>query len=91
MNARNLSFEEVYDILAVRIIYEPPTEDVELSECFNIYLMLSEIYKAHPDRLRDWVTQPKANGYQALHTTLMSRTFEPTSLSLSHSSLLNEH
>lgn len=72
MNARNLSFEEVYDILAVRIIYEPPTEDVELSECFNIYLMLSEIYKAHPDRLRDWVTQPKANGYQALHTTLMS-------------------
>lgn len=72
MNARNLSFEEVYDILAVRIIYEPPMPDVELSECFNIYLMLSEIYKAHPDRLRDWVTQPKANGYQALHTTLMS-------------------
>ena len=72
MNARNLSFEEVYDILAVRIIYEPPTPEVELSECFNIYLMLSEIYKAHPDRLRDWVTLPKANGYQALHTTLMS-------------------
>ncbi len=72
MNARNLSFEEVYDILAVRIIYEPPTSEVELSECFNIYLMISEIYKAHPDRLRDWVTLPKANGYQALHTTLMS-------------------
>lgn len=72
MNARNLTFEEVYDILAVRIIYEPLSEAVELSECFNIYLMLSEIYKAHPDRLRDWVTQPKANGYQALHTTLMS-------------------
>ena len=72
MNARNLTFEEVYDILAVRIIYEPPTPEVELSECFNIYLMLSEIYKAHPDRLRDWVTLPKANGYQALHTTLMS-------------------
>lgn len=72
MNARNLTFEEIYDILAVRIIYEPPVAEVELSECFNIYLMLSEIYKAHPDRLRDWVTQPKANGYQALHTTLMS-------------------
>ena len=72
MNSKQLSFEDVYDILAVRIIFEPTSPETELSECFNIYLTLTQIYKAHPDRLRDWLTQPKANGYQALHVTLMS-------------------
>ena len=71
MNAKQLSFEEIYDILAVRIIFEPTSPETELSECFNIYLALTRIYKAHPDRLRDWVTRPKSNGYQALHVTLM--------------------
>src|SRR5574344_1291581 len=71
MNSKQLTFEEVYDILAVRIIYEPVSTETELNECFNIYLALTQIYNAHPDRLRNWVTQPKANGYQALHVTLM--------------------
>lgn len=71
MNTKQLSFEEIYDILAVRIIFEPTSEETELNECFNIYLMLTQIYQSHPDRLRDWVTRPKSNGYQALHVTLM--------------------
>ena len=73
MNKNNLTFEEVYDILAVRIIFDPSSPDQEQSECFDIYLALTKIYKSHPDRLRDWVTHPKANGYQALHVTLMSK------------------
>ncbi|MCQ2059038.1 MAG: RelA/SpoT family protein [Bacteroidaceae bacterium] len=72
MNAQGVRFDEVYDILAVRIIYKPLTPESELTDCFNIYLALTELYKSHPDRLRDWVTLPKANGYQALHVTLMS-------------------
>ena len=71
MHSKGLSFEEIYDILAVRIIFEPTTPETEMNECFNIYLALTQIYKAHPDRLRDWVTRPKSNGYQALHVTLM--------------------
>ena len=72
MNKNNLTFDEVYDILAVRIVFDPKTLADEQSECFDIYLALTKIYKSHPDRLRDWVTHPKANGYQALHVTLMS-------------------
>ncbi|HZK02932.1 MAG TPA: RelA/SpoT family protein [Bacteroidaceae bacterium] len=72
MNRGQLAFEDVYDILAVRIVFEPALRETELNECFNIYLALTQIYKCHPDRLRDWVSQPKANGYQALHVTLMS-------------------
>ncbi len=71
MNTKQLTFEEIYDILAVRIIFEPTSPETELSDCFNIYLMLTKIYQSHPDRLRDWVTRPKSNGYQALHVTLM--------------------
>ena len=74
MNKNGVSFEEIYDILAVRIVYEPSSPDKELGEAFDIYLALTKIYKSHPDRLRDWVTHPKANGYQALHVTLMSNT-----------------
>ena len=72
MNKNGVTFEEIYDILAVRIVYEPSSPDKELGEAFDIYLALTKIYKAHPDRLRDWVTHPKTNGYQALHVTLMS-------------------
>ena len=72
MNKNSLTFEEVYDILAVRIVFEPNSPEQEQSECFDIYLALTKIYKSHPDRFRDWVTHPKANGYQALHVTLMS-------------------
>ena len=72
MQAKHITFEEIYDILAVRIIFSPRHEEEELNDCFNIYVAISRIYKPHPDRLRDWVSHPKANGYQALHVTLMS-------------------
>ncbi len=72
MQKKHITFEEIYDILAVRIIFTPRNEEEELNDCFNIYVAISKIYKPHPDRLRDWVSHPKANGYQALHVTLMS-------------------
>ncbi|HBB06171.1 MAG TPA: GTP pyrophosphokinase [Bacteroides sp.] len=72
MQTKHITFEEIYDILAVRIIFKPKSMAEELNECFNIYVAISKIYKPHPDRLRDWVNHPKANGYQALHVTLMS-------------------
>lgn len=73
MQNKHVSFEEVYDILAVRIIFQPKVRAEEINECFNIYVAISKIYKSHPDRLRDWLNHPKANGYQALHVTLMSK------------------
>ena len=69
MQNKHITFEEIYDILAVRIIFTPKNEEEELNDCFNIYVAISRIYKPHPDRLRDWVSHPKANGYQALHVT----------------------
>ena len=71
MQTKHITFEEIYDILAVRIIFTPRNEEEELNDCFDIYVAISKIYKPHPDRLRDWVSHPKANGYQALHVTLM--------------------
>lgn len=71
MQSKHVPFEEVYDILAVRIVFEPKSKDEELNNCFDIYVSISKIYKPHPDRIRDWVSHPKANGYQALHVTLM--------------------
>ena len=73
MQNKHVSFDEIYDILAVRIIFTPKERTNEINECFNIYVAISKIYKSHPDRLRDWLNHPKANGYQALHVTLMSK------------------
>ena len=73
MQNKHVSFEEIYDILAVTIIFTPKQREDEINECFNIYVAISQIYKSHPDRLRDWLNHPKANGYQALHLTLMSK------------------
>ncbi len=73
MQNKHVTFEEIYDILAVRIIFTPKVREEEVNECFNIYVAISKIYKSHPDRLRDWLSHPKANGYQALHVTLMSK------------------
>ena len=73
MQNKHVTFEEIYDILAVRIIFTPNNREEEINECFNIYVAISKIYKSHPDRLRDWLSHPKANGYQALHVTLMSK------------------
>ena len=72
MQKKHVSFDEIYDILAVRIIFTPRTDTDEENECFNIYVALCKLYKSHPDRLRDWLSHPKANGYKALHVTLMS-------------------
>lgn len=72
MMQKNVSFDQIYDILAVRIIFKPKSKDDEVDECFRIYVALNKIYKSHPDRFRDWVNHPKANGYQAIHVTLMS-------------------
>lgn len=73
MQNKHVSFNEIYDILAVRIIFTPKERKNEINECFSIYVALNQIYKSHPDRLRDWLNHPKANGYQALHVTLMSK------------------
>lgn len=72
MQKKHVAFEEIYDILAVRIVFTPKTREEEVKECFNIYVELCKLYQSHPDRLRDWLSHPKANGYQALHVTLMS-------------------
>lgn len=71
MQTKNVPFEEIYDILAVRIIFEPNEGVSEKTTCWNIYSMITEIYMPKPDRLRDWVSRPKANGYEALHLTVM--------------------
>lgn len=73
MQNKHVAFDEIYDILAVRIIFTPKDRNNEINECFAIYVAISQIYKSHPDRLRDWLNHPKANGYQALHVTLMSK------------------
>lgn len=72
MQKKHVSFDEIYDILAVRIVFTPTTREDEVKECFSIYVELCKLYQSHPDRLRDWLSHPKANGYQALHVTLMS-------------------
>lgn len=72
MQNKHVSFDEIYDILAVRIIFKPKNRKEEINECFNIYVAITQIYKSHPNRMRDWLSHPKANGYQALHVTLMS-------------------
>ncbi len=73
MQKKHVSFDEIYDILAVRIVFTPKNREEEVNECFSIYVALCKLYQSHPDRLRDWLSHPKANGYQALHVTLMSK------------------
>ena len=72
MQNKHVGFEEIFDLLAVRIVFDPHDEDTEVADCFQIYAACTSIYKAHPDRFRDWLSTPKSNGYRALHTTLMS-------------------
>ncbi len=71
MQDKNVPFEQVYDILAVRIIFKPKPRIPEPSQCLHIYSLIAEIFKEKPDRLRNWVSRPKANGYEALHATFM--------------------
>ncbi len=72
MQKKHITFEEVFDILAIRIVFTPADRAHEKDECFRIYSALTEIYKPHPTRFRDWLSNPKTNGYQALHNTFMS-------------------
>lgn len=72
MKSKNLTFEEIYDLCAIRIIFKPTKLVPEKSQCWHIYSLITDIYKPKPDRIRDWVNIPKANGYEALHSTVMS-------------------
>jgi guanosine-3',5'-bis(diphosphate) 3'-pyrophosphohydrolase len=71
MQSKNVPFEEVYDVLAVRIVFEPVPGIPEKTQCWNIYSIITDTYMPKPDRLRDWVSRPKPNGYEALHLTVM--------------------
>jgi guanosine-3',5'-bis(diphosphate) 3'-pyrophosphohydrolase len=71
MQSKNVPFEEIYDVLAVRIVFDPLPEINEKTQCWNIYSIITDTYMPKPDRLRDWVSRPKPNGYEALHVTVM--------------------
>ncbi len=71
MQAKNVTFDEIYDIYAVRIIFDPLPDVDEKNLCWDIYSAITDIYRTRPDRIRDWVSRPKANGYRALHLTVM--------------------
>ncbi len=71
MNKQDIPFEEVYDLFAIRIIIETPLDN-EKAACWQVYSIVTDFYKPNPDRLRDWISTPKTNGYESLHTTVMS-------------------
>ncbi len=71
MQRRNISFDEIFDLLAVRIVFKPKEDQPEKWQCWNIYSLITDIYSPKPERIRDWVSVPKANGYEALHLTVM--------------------
>lgn len=71
METKGISFDDIYDIYAVRIIFENEQGIDEKTQCWEIYSAITDIYRIRPDRIRDWVSRPKANGYQALHLTVM--------------------
>ncbi len=70
MKKKGVEFEEVYDLFAIRAILDSPTEK-EKEDCWKVYSMITDEYNPSPERLRDWLSNPKANGYEALHTTVM--------------------
>lgn len=71
MQFKDIPFEEVFDIFAIRIILETPVE-LEKPDCWRIYSIVTDYYQPSPERLRDWISTPRANGYESLHTTVMS-------------------
>ncbi len=71
MKKQNIPFEEVFDLFAIRIILDS-APDREKSDCWQAYSIVTDFYKPNPDRLRDWISTPKGNGYESLHTTVMS-------------------
>ncbi len=71
MQAKHISLDDIYDLLAVRIVFHPNDAMSEKDQCWIIYSAITEIYRPHPERIRDWISMPKANGYEALHVTVM--------------------
>lgn len=71
MQSKGVSFDEIYDLLAIRIVFKPKENVSEKRQCFDILSLITDVYKPKPDRIRDWITIPKANGYEALHVTVM--------------------
>jgi GTP diphosphokinase / guanosine-3',5'-bis(diphosphate) 3'-diphosphatase len=72
MRKQNIPFEEVFDLFAIRIILDTPYEN-EKALCWQVYSIVTDYYTPNPDRLRDWISTPKANGYESLHTTVMAK------------------
>src|SRR5258708_8019177 len=72
MRKQNISFEEVYDLFAIRIILDTPV-DQEKNFCWQVYSIVTDYYTPNPDRLRDWISTPKGNGYESRHTTVMAK------------------
>ena len=62
---------DIYDLLAVRIVFRPNDQEAEKDQCWKVYGAVTELYRPHPERIRDWISTPKANGYEALHVTVM--------------------
>lgn len=71
MQKKSVSFNEIYDLLAIRIVVKSKSEISEKRQCFDVLSIVTDIYKPKPDRIRDWITTPKANGYESLHVTVM--------------------
>lgn len=71
MQRKQITFEEIYDLFAIRIVFKPLPFPSEKTQCWQIYSTITDIYTPKPDRLRDWISMPKANGYEALHSTVM--------------------
>ena len=76
MMRQHCAFEDVYDLLAVRIIFTPNESMSEKDQCWMIYSAITELYRPHPERIRDWISTPKSNGYEALHVTVMGKNGE---------------
>ena len=71
MIQKQIPFSEIYDLFAIRIVFQPLDFPSEKTQCWQIYSSITDIYTPKPDRLRDWISMPKANGYEALHSTVM--------------------
>ena len=71
MQRKQIPFEEIYDLFAIRVVFKPLPFPSEKTQCWQIYSTITDIYTPKPDRLRDWISMPKANGYEALHSTVM--------------------
>ena len=73
MRTKHVPFEQIYDLYAVRIIFDPASPETEREQAYTIYSIVTQMYTDKPGRMRDWIKHPKTNGYEALHCTLMSK------------------